>query len=86
MLKIKDNANLKELEKFGFEENDFFPNYVYESRTRKCNYVFICVDKQTKEITGNFADLNNTKLNEEQIKHFCPSIFEAGLVEKVEGK
>ena len=87
ILKIKDNVDLKELEKFGFEENEFYPNYVYECRTNKHKYyVFICVNKDNREITGFLGNFEHTKLNENQIKHYCPCIFEKNLVEKVEAK
>lgn len=84
MLKIKDNVDLKELEKFGFEENQYYPNYVYECRTSKNKYyVFINVDKNTREITGFLGDYYHTKLNEKQIKNYVYALFEKGLVEKV---
>lgn len=84
MLKIKDDIDLKELEKFGFEKNLFYPNYVYECRTNKSYYyVFIDVDKNTRIINGVLGNYERTQLSVAQIKHFCPSIFEKGLVEKV---
>lgn len=86
MLKIKDNVDLKELEKFGFRQNEFHPNYVYETRAKSGSIVVIIVDEITREITGYVNFIENIKMNEEQIKHFHPSIFEKGLVEKVGGK
>ena len=87
MLRIKESVDLKELEKFGFEENKFYPNYVYECRTNKSYYyVFIDVDKNTRIINGVLGNYERTQLSDAQIKHFCISIFEKGLVEKVGGK
>lgn len=39
MLKIKDNVELKELEKYGFEENDF-----YYSKTLNFEYYKVKID------------------------------------------
>ena len=86
MLKIKDNVDLKELKKCGFRENEFHPNYVYETRAKSGSLVVILIDEITREITGYVNFIENIKMNEEQIKHFCPSIFEKGLVEKVGGE
>lgn len=83
MLKIKDNVDLKELEKFWFKENECYPNYVYETISRKGNQVFIDVDKETRVVSGVVASVSLTPLNDNQIGYFCEAIFEAGLVEKV---
>ena len=82
MLKIKDNVDLKELEKFWFTENKYCPNYVYETRSKKGNQIFIDVNKKTKEISGVVAGVCLTPLNDNQIRYFCEAIFEAGFLEK----
>lgn len=83
MLKIKDNIDLKELEKFWFKKNEFYPNYVYETISKKGNQVFINVDKETRIINGCVAGICLVPLNDNQIGYFCEAIFEAGFVEKV---
>lgn len=85
-LRIKDNVDLKELEDFGFKENEFHPNYVYETRAKSGSLVVVLVDGITREITGHVNFIENIKMNEEQIKHFCSNIFEKGFVEKVGGE
>ena len=83
-LRIKAEKELSELERFGFEENESYPNYVYETRTKKGNYCFIMVDKNTRVITGTVRGVESYTLNGNEIEHFAKSIFEAGMVEEVE--
>lgn len=83
-LRIKADKELTELERFGFEENESYPNYVYETRTKKGNYCFIMVDKNTRVITGTVRGVESYTLNGNEIEHFAKSIFEAGMVEEVE--
>lgn len=84
VLRIKDEIDLRELEKYGFEENESYPNYVYETRTKKGNYCFIMVDKNTRLITGTVKGVGSYTLNGNEIEHFAKSIFEAEMVEEVE--
>lgn len=81
MLRIKKEIDLKELEKFGFRYNEFYPNYVYETRSKNGNYVFVEIHRKTRVVEGFSHDVS---LNSKQIRHFCPAIFKAGYVEKVE--
>ena len=83
MLKIIDDYDLKSLEKFWFTENECYPNYVYETRSKKGNQVFIDIDKETRVISGVVAGVSLTPLNDNQIGYFCEAIFEAKLVEVV---
>lgn len=83
-LRIKAEKDLTELERFGFEENESYPNYVYETRTKKGNYCFIMVDKNTRVINGTVRGVGSYTLNGNEIEHFAKSIFEAGMVEEVE--
>ena len=93
MLKIKDNVDLKELEKFGFEgkrnKYDFNDTFRF---TRPNEEYFIFVDNNTHEIISYkgkvygqlelwaFAPFEEIELKEEYIK----DLIQAGLVEKVE--
>lgn len=83
-LRIKEEIDLRELEKYDFEENESYPNYVYETRTKRGNYCFIMVDKNTRVITGTVRGVGSYTLNGNEIEHFAKSIFEAGMVEEVE--
>ncbi|MBO5712489.1 MAG: hypothetical protein J6R47_06585 [Acholeplasmatales bacterium] len=94
MLKIKDNVDLKELEKFGYSKigqpmfNDYFKNLD--------NNVFICISNvwrvgQNATITayqGNVSgwlDLGGNVFEEtEVLNSYIQDLIQAGLVEKVE--
>ena len=94
MLKIKDNVDLKELEKYGFtgkeskyDFNDWFrftrPNEDYFIFIDNNSYKMICYKGK---VYGQldlwaFAPFEEIELKEEYIK----DLIQAGLVEKVEG-
>ena len=81
MLKIKDNVDLKELEKFEFEEADFNETYLirYIYIDKEINYETLYVDKNTKEIFA-YDDYQDEKIaiQDEWINDI------ADLVEKVD--
>ena len=82
MLKIKDNVDLKELEKFRYEYNEYGLNYVKESRNKKGSWVFIIVDIKTRYIKKHIHKIGthyNIPLNAEDVF----DIIQANLVEKV---
>ena len=74
MLKIKDNVDLKELEKFGFEKID--NGYINTYLNNKANYGLngIQIDTETREL---YAELMF-----EQVELFY-NLIKADLVEKV---
>ncbi len=76
MLKIKDNVNLKELEKFGFD--DF--GVCYKTYGGLGEQYFI--DKGNRKITR----LHPYSLREEPTIDEIHELIEAGLVEKVDDK
>lgn len=80
MLKIKDNVDLKELGKFGFEKADFNETYLirYIYIDKEINYETLYIDKNTKEIFA-YDDYQDEKIpiQDEWIKDI------ADLVEKV---
>ena len=80
MLKIKDNVDLKELEKFGFEQADFNKDYLikYIYIDKEINYETLYINKITREITAydDYAD-DIIPIQEEWIKEI------ENLVEKV---
>ena len=92
MLKIKDNVDLKELEKFGFETGY---DYEYEKMYVDTYYngsKSVVVEEETKEIfivcyNFSFDETNGTKKivkDEKYIKKYIKDLIKAGLVEKVE--
>ena len=75
MLKIKDNVDLKELEKFGFVKYHYRENhdyYMYPDTQDYSIYIFI----ENREIMVNKADDNDLIVIYDLIK--------ADLVEKIE--
>ena len=75
MLKIKDNVDLKELEKFGFRS---FKNFIYKPKKSEWNVVEIQIDLSTRiiDISG-LSDLFHTK------EDTLYDLIKADLVEKV---
>lgn len=83
-LRIKDNVDLKELEKFGFkyknEYDDFYELDLKDNRT------YIIVDTKDREIgicTSLYGDLPAQYINNIDIIY---DLMKAGLIEKVEDK
>ena len=79
MLKIKDNVNLKELEKFGFE----YTPYCRDKEGNDCLiYCFLSISPydRTIAISSGVDEING---DDEIEKLF--DLIQAGLVEKVEG-
>lgn len=79
MLKIKDNVDLKELEKYGFEENSF-----YYSKTFNFEYykVEIDIEKDRKYliIKNDYYDSNYACY----IPSLIYDLIKADLVEKID--
>lgn len=74
MLKIKDNVDLKELEKFGFK------NYKYRYGRDIDNQWLIIIDIKTRKIKNwNFLYGNYRK----DIELYIKDLIQAGLIEKV---
>ena len=82
MLKIKDNVDLKELEKFGFIINHYSWGTVYERPLKYPEYSIqsIYIDIDTKEIDEEEERYNVIDAKEEHIK----DLMQADLVEKAE--
>lgn len=70
MLKIKDNVDLKELEKFGFEESKEDYNYWGEIIIEKKNRIIDILELDILNIDEAFEKVHD--------------LSQAGLVEKVE--
>lgn len=92
MLKIKDNVDLKELEKYGFEVGYEFE---YEKMHVDCYYngsKSVVVDETTKEIfivcyNFSYDETNGTKKiikKEQYIKKYIKDLIKADLVEKID--
>ena len=79
MLKIKNNIDLKELEKFGFEYSGCFDKYTAGYTNRE---LWLSIDCITKEIKMNepFRD-NDEKENNIDVNF---DLIQAGLIEKVD--
>jgi len=78
MLKIKDDVNLKELERFGFEEISIGRGTKYQLKKYigKCEIYNIKIDTK-KIIRFNQLSVNN------ELPDILYDLIQAGLVEKV---
>lgn len=79
MLKIKDNVDLKELEKFGFEEDE--DKYFYYGFTEpNCNSeIRMYIDIKTRVISTGF----DMYVSPYKIHDKIYDLIQAGLVEKI---
>lgn len=76
MLKIKDNVDLKELEKYGFKKDKFLGYILTEPKNKNFEKIIAFLDLDKKQIK-----LNDDKYYENtNIKN----LIKADLVEKVE--
>ena len=84
MLKIKDNVDLKELEKFEFEQADFNETYLirYIYIDKEINYETLYVDKNTKEIFA-YDDYQDEKIaiQDEWINDIADLVEKVGKIE-----
>lgn len=89
MLKIKDNVDLKELEKFGFESGlPMFVNAYFRMTREDENYfLHINIKKRTFNVyKGNAKNLLDLWQGFEEIEmkeEYIQDLIQAGLVEKV---
>lgn len=77
MLKIKDNVDLKELEKFGFKDDDYKGKYYY--RTKLDQPLIIYINKWNRII---YLFSNTNSLETVDIITVLYDLIQAGLVEK----
>lgn len=95
MLKIKDNVDLKELEKFGFEYDDYLEEYVKSINSLKTKGMFV-PHVHTGEIfikkdgtiydviSNNYWGVENE--HKEAVDKVIQDLIQAGIVEEVEDK
>lgn len=78
MLKIKDNVNLKELEKYGFT------GYIREYSRKYNNDIITCIDKETREIRDIDTDYKFLMMKDLGESKRVNDLIKADLVEKVD--
>ena len=84
MLKIKDNVDLKELEKFGYEKNEPF-NYIKHLVDKPYYLDSIQVDLKTRKITRHIKQMYEPETKCKRVISYCIiDLINADLVEKVE--
>lgn len=78
MLKIKDNVDLEELEKFGFKINN---NVIDTDKTSCLTFEFLTISQTTRtiDICSGYDEVNSHKEIEKLF-----DLIQVGLVEKVE--
>ena len=77
MLKIKDNVDLKELEKFGFKVDRYNLQYEYHAKNNFKDSIVIKVENKKIGFYQNYNGKSYDTLFD---------LIQAGLVEKVEDK
>jgi len=85
MLKLKDNVDLKELEKFGFEEYKEHDGYVYDiiPYIKDKQYSYIEIFNETRRISClEYVEDEYVQIAIEKLF----DLIKAGLVEKVNGE
>lgn len=89
MYKIKDNVDLKELEKYGFKYNSMYYAYTkvftYGFFTRHINIYIDNPRFQYREMRA-YSSIPYDLLNDEYIESVIQDLIDADLVEKVEDK
>ena len=91
MLKIKDNVDLKELEKFRFEENTLLRTenekyFILKETTENCLYyvdIFFIVNTTSRRLRFETSAYNIQDYEAEDFANVLFDIISAGLVEKV---
>ena len=82
MLKIKDNVDLKELEKFGFEEN-IFGDYIKVLVDTPCKLDVITVDRKTRQIRREIKDIYTIQVICKRVAKSCiDDLIKNDMVEK----
>nr|DAU67716.1 MAG TPA: hypothetical protein [Caudoviricetes sp.] len=76
MLKIKDNVDLKELEKYGFKKDKFFGYILTESKNQNFEKIIAFLDLDKRQIKLN-DDNCYEKIN-------IKNLIKDGLVEKID--
>lgn len=82
-LKIKDNVDLEELEKFGFEKAKFNPKYYirYIYIDKEINYETLYLDIEERKIFA-YDDLQDCEIEMQQ--EWVDDLIKADMVEVVE--
>lgn len=87
MLKVKDNIDLKELEKYDYYFEEMYDAYVkYVDTVFHTIRIFVNVSNQHfkfKEIHCNSTYVFDCIFKEDRIEMLCKDLIQAGLVEKV---
>lgn len=91
MLKIKDNVELKELEKFGFEENELIRSngekyFVLKKMTDACSYyvdIYFVVNLVNNHLRFDTSAYAIQDIDAEDFAEVLFDLIQAGLVEKV---
>ena len=84
MLKIKDNVDFEELERFGYYENKPF-NHIKVLVDTEIRYDAIVVDIKTKKIERIIKEIYMKEIKCKKVcEKYIQDLIQAGLVEKEE--
>ena len=93
MLKIKDNIDLKELEKYGFkydEDSECYVKQIFSQHTKGMFVPFVATGYLILKDDGTFIDyltnkyMNAEKEHKESLNKVYDDLIKADLVEKVD--
>ena len=83
MLKIKDNVDLKELEKFGFKYNNDLQMYYKNEKSTTWSARLFADNRKIEIVTTVFCNLGSLLKG---LDNLIFDLIQAGLVEKVGGQ
>lgn len=84
MLKIKDEVDLKELEKFGFKYDEEM-DYYYKHCAGTFNKFIVLTKTDIDAVRGQIVFYNDSAFNTTLYMGTLYDLIQAGLIEKVEG-
>lgn len=86
MLKIRDDINLKELEKYGFEDYESFGRKTKIKKFGECGSEVVEIDKITGQLQIFIDDEYYEIYTNSKTLDFIYDLIKANLIEKVEDK
>lgn len=80
-----EKIDLKELEKYGFEYDDF--NDCYTNEIKEDTEISVFCNNRVISVTYwsgyEVKEADDMEISYEELKQYCPNLIKAGLVEKV---
>lgn len=86
MLKIKDNVDLKELEKYGFKYDTYEETYnrSVERKTDEVCIIIFSYDKKIRLMCIQDYGMDGEEYFKYEVEEYVQDLIQAGLVEKID--